>query len=593
MLLFFVSTAFLLPFIFLSRFFPGNDPVELDVGTSLIHNFFPRWFFFVVVVGVAFERQGKVRAKNEELLARRAELLAKSEELLAKSEELRTKNEELLAKREELEAVHETAIKISNNEALETCLKAVIDAAIELLKAKGCIVYLCLPDRDMLELVAVKGIEPHHLKLGYLLPYGKGMAGAIVRDNLPFLYQNNYSDSEYCVEDFRGKFEAVIEVPLLFGNSTIGVLAVFDTRPHEFGQDDVPVLRRLAQYAAVAIHEMQVVEQLRRQNAAAQIIGNAGRSMNSTLDINTIWSAAVENAWKLSELYNTPPIFTYLAQLSRDGQYLELVATHPPTELAGLQSRVGRIDFFEGKLIGIIGTVVKSKQSERIPNVKPEVVTGAVSAYIEFHPDTRSQLAVPIKDKHGDVVGVLSIEHREEYAFPFELQTNLESLALQATAAIENAKLFAEITLLQQQQARILLQIADNSKLEDVAGSVLDALHHIVPYSRATFQIFSGDNRRLLAKRGLSNDQVDDFLLRPISEDSLLQEVLEDNKISILSPPQKHKGWEQRPTTGDILAWTGIPLVYGKKPLGVITVDELQSSAYSEQQVRLLEIFAQ
>jgi GAF domain-containing protein len=592
-LLGFVSACFLVPFIILSKVFPGNDPVDLDVGVSLLHNFFPRWFFFVVVVGVAFERQRKVQAKNEELLARREELLLTSEELLAKSEELRIKNEELLAKREELDAVHGTAIKISNNEALETRLEAVIDAAIQLLKAKGCIVYLCLPERDMLELVALKGLDPHHLDIGYLLPYGHGMAGAIVRDNLPSLYQNKYSESKYRVEELSDKFEAVIEVPLLFGNTTIGVLAVFDTQPHEFGEDDIPVLQRLAQYAAVAIHEMQVVEQLRKQNEAAQIIGNAGRSMNSTLDMNTIWSAAVENAWHLSGLYNTPPIFTYLAQLSRDGQYLELVATHPPTELVGLQARVGRIDFLKDKLIGIIGTVVKSKQSERISNVKPEVVTGVVSAYIEFHPDTRSQVAVPIKDKHGKVVGVLSVEHREEYAFPLELQTNLESLALQATAAIENAKLFAETTLLQQEQARILLEIANNRKLEDVAGSVLDALYRIVPYARATFQIFDGDNRRLLAIRGFGQEEVDDFLLRPISEDELLQEVLEGNKISILSPPHEHKRWDKRRSTGDILAWTGIPLVYGKKPLGVITVDELQPSGYTEQQSRLLELFAQ
>lgn len=589
-----ISVLYGVLFLILTYFSADNPTTTLTIWDSLLRNLIPRWFFFSFILFLAFTRQLQLKSRNEELEAVHQTLKTRNQELEALHQTLKTRNEELEAvhqtlgaKNEELEAVHQTAIKIADNEAMEERLKAIMDAATAFLHAKGCKVYLCVPNQELLQLVALTGIEESEvLKPGYLLPFGKGMAGAIIDDNLPYLIENDYRHSKYRMKELEKLFEAVIEVPLSFGDSVIGVLGVFDNRRNRvFTDQDVPVLKRLAQYAAVAIHDMQLVQKVQKQTQALQMLIAAGQTMNATLDPDKTDQAIAENVWRLVTLYGqTPPLFASLTRLTQDGRCLRVIAAYPQERLPDLLAHHEQDDLLAGP-VGIIGKAVKDGIAQLVPDVKQE------PAYVLFDSSTVSQLAVPIKNGRGEVIGAISVEHTDHHALTEEVQQNLEVLAVQATAAIENARLFKEIER-QGKQAKSLLEINPADGLVQVAEGILEALQGIVPYSRATLQIIEDDTRHILAKRGLADDQVDPFLARPISQDPLLQEILSQREIRVLSVPENNQHWQALDTTSDIKSWIGIPLVYGELPIGFITMDQIQKGFYTEEHKTLLDLFA-
>jgi GAF domain-containing protein len=528
-------------------------PAHMSRVEMLVRNSLPQGTFFLYVLFLVFMRASRLKKQSEEL-----------------------------------EAIQVTAVKITKREGMQSRLEAIMEAAVELLKAKGCKVYLRMPDQDRLELVAFKGLKSERLREGYLLPFGKGMAGEVISTRSP-LIENDYPHSCYRVPEFADLFQAMIQVPLFFEEEPIGVLAVLDDAPHrQFTDRDIPVLERLAQYAAVAIHDVQLVEKVQRQTAILQILNAASWAMNANLELKDTLQSAVKYAWELAAIYATkPPLFTYLGLLSADEERLEFKAAYPECHLLELTTRVGQIDL-DSHPIGIVGRAIRSKSTQLIRDITRDV------DYIEYSPHTRSQLAVPVKIGES-VLGVISIEHSSQSALPGELQANVEVLAAQAAMAIRNACLFEQIGRQHEQaeklrQASVMMTSANG--LGDVAQSILEALNSIVPYDRATLQIVKGDEREIVAKHNLDDDQIDPWLLRPISKDDLIRQIVEHKKICILAAPECHPYWQPVATTSDIKSWVGIPLLYRRDIIGLITVDHLERQFYGEDQGLLLELFS-
>ncbi len=554
-----ISVAFSLVLVFLTLSAMPEISTFVTFLEDFARDFLPRATFFLLFLFIAFMRGNRLQKQAEEL-----------------------------------EAVSSTALKIASNEALDSRLEAILEAATELLNAKGCKVYLRLPHQDLLVLVALRGIVSEYFRPGYIMPFENGMAGQVIISK-EALIENDYPNSDYCVPELSEDFEAVIEVPLLFGEEVIGVLGVFDNATHrKFTKYDISVLQRLAQYAAVTIHDIQLVEQVKRHTETLQALTSAGEAMNADLDLNNTLSSIVESAWKLAVIYNEkPPLSCYIGTLDENEKHLEFRVAYPEPQIKEMSKRANLIDLEKGS-IGIIGRAVITNSSQLISDVASD------SDYIDFNPDTSTQLAVLIKSRKK-TLGVISIEHSDKSAFQPELQENLEILAAQASAAIENAMLFQQIESQGERAERLRKQaeklyaasvaISSARGLNRTAQTILEQLNKIIPYSRATLQIVKDDSRELAAKFNLDDNQVLPWLLRPISQDDLVREVLERNEICILSSLDSHQYWEPLTATSDIKSWIGIPLVYSDEPIGLITVDQLENVPYTEDHKSLLELF--
>ncbi len=188
-------------------------------------------------------------------------------------------------------------------------------------------------------------------------------------------------------------------------------------------------------------------------------------------------------------------------------------------------------------------------------------------------------------------LGALFINYRAPHFFKAEEKEIIEFIAVQAALAIYNARLIEQERTLRR-QAEILYEVTATISaargLKDVAEKILEALSQVIPYRKSTMQLIKGDTRKLIAYRGFDENSVNEWLLRPISQDPLIHELVTNKKPLILSHTAATPAWEIYPETQNVHSWVGIPLIYGEQVVGLLTLDHDQAGFYTSAIENLL-----
>ena len=205
-----------------------------------------------------------------------------------------------------------------------------------------------------------------------------------------------------------------------------------------------------------------------------------------------------------------------------------------------------------------------------------------------------SSAAVQLVASHQSV-GVLFVNYRRRHTFTPEERSTIELFASQAAVAIQYTRLVEQERRLRRQADTlrdIAATISAASDLPTTAAKILDAVYRVIKYRKATMQLIQDDTRTLLAYRGFGAQEIDAYLLRPISQDTLIARVVNSQKPVILPQTDRARGWEKRPYTANVRSWVGLPLVYGGQTIGLITLDHDRAGTYSPALARVLTPFA-
>ena len=77
-----------------------------------------------------------------------------------------------------------------------------------------------------------------------------------------------------------------------------------------------------------------------------------------------------------------------------------------------------------------------------------------------------------------------------------------------------------------------------------------------------------------------------------VSEDPLIQEIIESKKPLLLPSPSQHPAWVRRSLTQNIGSWAGIPLLYRDEAIGILILEHAQQGYFAHLLAGLLETFA-
>ena len=164
---------------------------------------------------------------------------------------------------------------------------------------------------------------------------------------------------------------------------------------------------------------------LRDQIVHLELLRNAARQLNSTLDLNSLLDQIVS---EVAEAFGCSRSAVLL--IDEGTHELELVAVRGWTKNVhpkGFRFTIGRD--------GLVGRVAATGQTSYVPDVRQE------PAYIVSEESTRSELDIPLKVR-GKIIGLFNAQHPEVDAFPEAQRSMLEALADNMATAIENARLF-------------------------------------------------------------------------------------------------------------------------------------------------------
>jgi len=116
--------------------------------------------------------------------------------------------------------------------------------------------------------------------------------------------------------------------------------------------------------------------------------------------------------------------------------------------------------------LGVAGSIFTSGQAEIIADAYADPrFNQDVDRHTGYH--TRNILCVPIRNKKREVIGVAQVLNKRSGEFDAEDQRLLEGLSLQASAALENARLFEKVERQQREEAMLL----------EVSASIVSEIH--------------------------------------------------------------------------------------------------------------------
>jgi signal transduction histidine kinase len=257
-----------------------------------------------------------------------------------------------------------------------------------------------------------------------------GLIGFLIIAGLAFyLFLNHYVISP--IEVFTGTVKEINPENLSLRmhaptNDEIGTLATSFNRMAEDLEKSHGALVQARDELELRVEERTRGE--RRRSEQLRQINEVGRRISSILSLDELIPYVVTS---LQETFNFYNVNIFLTGPGADDLELK----------AGAGGYRGEVPagFVIGKGEGIIGWVGRTGEPLSVGDV------GQEPRYIstEILPDTRSELAVPIKIG-GEILGVLDIESRELNAFDeIDLFTAL-TLADQVAIAVENARLYQE-----------------------------------------------------------------------------------------------------------------------------------------------------
>jgi diguanylate cyclase (GGDEF)-like protein/PAS domain S-box-containing protein len=391
----------------------------------------------------------------------------------------------------EAETLAEIGRRISSSLELNEVLQTVAESAQSLAHTDGAQVGLLLVD-GAIRITSVSGrrsAEP----LGLILPPGTGVGGLAIATRLPQQAEDYKSDRVIehdptidRISNTEGDV-SVLALPIIGAGTPVGVLWVLSRVRRRFSPREIAVLERLAAYAAIAISNARIHSDEQETRAEVEALLSATSSLSAQAEPEAVLRTLVEQATTLLEADRA------LYAVVRDGRLVI-----PAEWVLGSWVEGER----EPAMRGLIRYVWDTKGGYRTNDIASDP---RVSLDFPGERNLRNQLTVPLQDRDGERLGIVSANNsrrpegfseRDERLLTAICETGSAVLARSEDVA---ARLEAEATAARRtQEVEALLTVADQLSgavdPEDVLRRVVEVAAQLTNAGRVGIATNEGDH---------------------------------------------------------------------------------------------------
>jgi len=219
----------------------------------------------------------------------------------------------------------------------------------------------------------------------------------------------------------------VLAHPLHMGDRPTGLLAVYSKAPLP---PEAPAWAQIyAAMTAATLDNARVLSESRKAITQLQFLVEASQVLNSTLDLGELLDLILNMACKET---NADRGSVFL--VDRDRREVWTIVAH------GLEEQEIRVAFGQG----VAGRVAETGQALNIADAYSSPFFER-SFDEKTHYRTRTLLCAPIRNRTGDIVGVLQLLNKREGLFSREDEEFLNALSVHMALALENARLHREL----------------------------------------------------------------------------------------------------------------------------------------------------
>jgi two-component system, NtrC family, sensor kinase len=404
-------------------------------------------------IAVGRRERGPFPDKQIELLKTFADQAVIAIENVRLFTELQASNRELTTALDTQTATSDILRVISRSQTdVQPVFDAIVASAARLLQAySGTLTRVV---GDQIELVALTSTDAagdavlraaYPRSLDSLDPHGRA-----IRDRGPLNIADAQTDprlpeATHAYARARG-WRSTVAVPMLRHDAAVGAIGVTRREPGGFTDDEIALLKTFADQAVIAIENARLLSELQARTAELTrsvdeltALGDVGRVLSSTLDLETVLQTIVTRA---NQLTGTAGCSIWEYDEAREE--FRLRASHYADEAdAAMLPAPGRVTtIHRGQ--GVTSRVMERREPVQIRDIAAE---GAYESPIRqplIQAGHRALLGVPLLSE-DEVIGVLAVTSKVPGEFEPEIVRLLSTFATQSALAIQNARLFLEI----------------------------------------------------------------------------------------------------------------------------------------------------
>ncbi len=160
----------------------------------------------------------------------------------------------------QIEALSKISQTITSNLYLEDILRLIVMVTAEVMNSKICSLMLVDEGKKELVIRATQSVSEAYNKKPNI-KIGEGVAGKVVQENRPIAVLDVRKDPSYINRDVakKEKLCSLLSVPMSVKGKVIGVLNSYTSTPHKFTRNEINILTSVANQAAVAIENAQLM----------------------------------------------------------------------------------------------------------------------------------------------------------------------------------------------------------------------------------------------------------------------------------------------------------------------------------------------
>ena len=409
--------------------------------------------------------------------------------------ELQASNRELTTALDTQTATSDILRVISQSQTdVQPVFDAILASAVRLLRAHtGALTRIAGDQIALAGLTSADGAGEAALRARFPQPlHSEDPHAQVIRGRVPLNVADAHTDARWpeaarAYARVRGYRSAVV-VPLLRHDEALGSIGVNRREPGGFTDDEIALLQTFADQAVIAIENARLLsalqartQELTRTVEQLTALGDVGRAVSSSLDLDTVLTTIVGRAVQLSGT-DGGTIFEY----DEDREEFSARATLNTDESQSALLRATRLRRGEGA----VGQMAVTREPLQIPDIAAE---GAYEGRLRgalLEAGTRAVLAIPLLHEER-TVGGLVVTRRRPGAFTAEIVEILKTFATQSALAIQNARLFREIA-----DKSAQLEAASRHKSEFLANmshELRTPLNAIIGFSEILAEKMFGD----------------------------------------------------------------------------------------------------
>lgn len=159
-----------------------------------------------------------------------------------------------------IDALSKISQAITSDLYLDDVLKLIVTLTAGVIKAKICSLWLLDKSTQELKISATQAMSKEYLK-ERSLKVGEGIVGLVVKEKKALIISDVLKDARYKEKQLAKKENLVsmLSVPMLVKNRAIGVINCYTTMPYKFKKGDIDLLSTVANQAAVAIENTELI----------------------------------------------------------------------------------------------------------------------------------------------------------------------------------------------------------------------------------------------------------------------------------------------------------------------------------------------